>query len=29
MGIDLLDLIFIIGVFIFGAYIIYDGWGDR
>jgi len=29
MGIDLLDLIFMIGVFIFGAYIIYDGWGDK
>ena len=29
MDIDLLDLIFVIGVFIFGAHIIYDGWGDR
>jgi hypothetical protein len=29
MDIDLLDLIFVIGVFIFGIHIIYDGWGDR
>ena len=28
MEIDLLDLIFAIGVFIFGVHIIYDGWGD-